>query len=157
MGKSVFSILVANHYGVLTKVAGVFARRACNIQSLTVCETLNPAFSRVTVVAEDSEETIRQVYNQTSKLEDVRDIALLAEGQYYERTLALIRLNPGAVLPLAFFQEKEQYIAVRDFNGDILLEIMGPTHVVDALIECLRDDIIDLSRSGSTALASIKS
>ena len=153
MVKSVFSILVANRYGVLTKVAGVFGRRGCNIQSLTVCATQDPDFSRITMVAEDSEETIRQVYNQTSRLEDVRDITLLPEGGYYERTLALIRLRSGAVLPAG--QPDTLCIAARTFDGGPVLEVSGPTEAVDALIGQLGDDIADLSRSGTTALKSM--
>ena len=150
MEKSIFSILVANHYGVLTKVAGVFGRRSCNIQSLTVCATKDPMFSRITVVAEDSEETIRQVYNQTSKLEDVREITLLPAGGYYERTLALLRLRPEAKLPTDLPEVLRTIECT--CNGVTVLEVVGSTETVDTLINRLGDDVIDLSLSGATAL-----
>ena len=50
MRKKVLSILVDNTSGVLSRVAGLFSRRGYNIDSLTVGETENPAFSRMTVV-----------------------------------------------------------------------------------------------------------
>ena len=49
MSKVVLSILVNNTSGVLSRVAGLFSRRGYNIDSLTVGETENPAFSRMTV------------------------------------------------------------------------------------------------------------
>ena len=51
MSKQVFSLLVDNQAGVLSRVSGLFSRRGYNIDSLTVGETENPAFSRITVVA----------------------------------------------------------------------------------------------------------
>ncbi|MDR2359878.1 MAG: ACT domain-containing protein [Oscillospiraceae bacterium] len=73
--RSTFRILVANRYGVLTKVAAAFARRACNIIFLEVHALADdPSRSVITAVAEDSRDTIRQVYNQLFKLEDVIEL-----------------------------------------------------------------------------------
>jgi len=68
MDKQVFSILVSNQYGVLTKVSAVFGRRGCNIHSLSVCPTAEPDLSRITAVVEDTSDTIKQVKNQLYRL-----------------------------------------------------------------------------------------
>ena len=49
-GKIVFSVLAVNHPGVLLRVAGLFARRGFNIDSLVACRTENPAYSRLTLL-----------------------------------------------------------------------------------------------------------
>ena len=51
MRKAVFSLLVENSSGVLSRVSGLFSRRGYNIESLTVGETLDPNYSRMTIVA----------------------------------------------------------------------------------------------------------
>ena len=62
--KTVISALVDNHSGVLLRVAGLFSRRGFNIDSLTVCETENPLFSRMTIVVPGDYNTIMQVVRQ---------------------------------------------------------------------------------------------
>ncbi len=72
MRKKVLSILVDNTSGVLSRVAGLFSRRGYNIDSLTVGETENPAFSRMTVVVRGDDHILEQIEKQVAKLEDVR-------------------------------------------------------------------------------------
>ncbi|MDE7298794.1 MAG: acetolactate synthase small subunit, partial [Lachnospiraceae bacterium] len=74
MRKMVLSILVDNTSGVLSRVSGLFSRRGYNITSLTVGETENPSFSRMTVVVRGEEQTLEQIYKQGEKLEDVVEI-----------------------------------------------------------------------------------
>ena len=68
MSKQVFSLLVDNQAGVLSRVSGLFSRRGYNIDSLTVGETENPAFSRITVVASGDADALEQIEKQLGKL-----------------------------------------------------------------------------------------
>ena len=72
--KVVFSLLVDNEAGVLSRVAGLFSRRGYNIDSLTVGETQDKCHSRMTVVAEGEPEVLEQIEKQLRKLVDVLDI-----------------------------------------------------------------------------------
>ena len=68
MRRAVFSILVDNSSGVLSRVAGLFSRRGYNIDSLTVGETEHPDISRMTVVARGEDSVLEQITKQLSKL-----------------------------------------------------------------------------------------
>ena len=81
MDKVVFSLLVENSSGVLSRVAGLFTRRGYNIDSIAAGVTADPKFTRITVVARGDEIILEQIEKQLNKLEDVVDIKkLLPEG-----------------------------------------------------------------------------
>ena len=80
MNKYVLSVLVANHAGVLSRVAGLFSRRGYNIDSLSVGETAKKGISRMTIVTEADEATFIQIKNQLAKLQEVIDISVLEEN-----------------------------------------------------------------------------
>ena len=65
--KRIVSVLVENKAGVLSRTAGLFARRGFNIESLAVGETEDPTISRMTIVAEGDERTLEQVEKQLNK------------------------------------------------------------------------------------------
>ena len=74
MRRSVLSLLVENTSGVLSRVAGLFSRRGYNIDSLTVGETMDPKYSRMTVALHGDDAIIDQIKKQLMKLEDVISI-----------------------------------------------------------------------------------
>ena len=73
--KHTLSILLQNEAGALVRVAGMFAARNCNIDSLTVAITHDPAVSQLTLVMQGPEATVRQIIEQTRKLVDVIDVS----------------------------------------------------------------------------------
>ena len=77
MNKKVLSVLVDNTSGVLNRVAGLFSRRGYNIDSLTVGETENPKYSRMTIVVTGDDDILEQIVKQITKLEDVRRVDVL--------------------------------------------------------------------------------
>ena len=77
MKRVVFSILVDNTSGVLSRISGLFSRRGYNIDSLTVGRTADDRYSRATVVAKGDEIILQQIENQLNKLVDVIDIKRL--------------------------------------------------------------------------------
>jgi acetolactate synthase I/III small subunit len=72
------SILLQNEAGALVRVAGLFAARGNNIDSLTVAATHDPAISQLTLVVHGNEETLEQILRQTRKLIDVLDVSSLS-------------------------------------------------------------------------------
>ena len=77
MRRAVFSILVDNSSGVLSRVAGLFSRRGYNIDSLTVGETLDTKLSRMTITVTGDDDILEQIEKQLAKLVDVSKIQML--------------------------------------------------------------------------------
>ena len=78
MDKLTIELTVANHYGVLSRVTGLYARRGYNIDSLHVNETEDPELSRMLIVSRGDEYVQTQMVRQLLKLYDVKDVALMA-------------------------------------------------------------------------------
>ena len=78
MEKFTVELLVSNHYGVLNRITGLYARRGYNIDSLYVNETENPEFSRMLIVSKGDEYIQTQIVRQLSKLYDVKQVTLMA-------------------------------------------------------------------------------
>ncbi len=90
--KHTISILVENHAGVLARVAGLFARRGFNIDSLAVGVTDDPKISRITIVADGNEYTLEQIEKQLNKLIDVIKVRHFEQSELLSRELVLIKV-----------------------------------------------------------------
>ena len=90
--KHTLSVLVENHAGVLSKVAGLFARRSFNIDSLAVGVTEDPNISRITIVVSGYENTVEQVEKQLNKLIDIIKVKVLSRGEYISEELVFIKI-----------------------------------------------------------------
>ena len=77
MKTQVFSLLVNNNTGLLSRVAGLFSRRGYNIDSITSGTTMNKSLTLITVVATGDTQVLSQIEKQLAKLEDVVDIKIL--------------------------------------------------------------------------------
>src|SRR3954464_8191042 len=89
-------VLVENKAGVLARVAGLFARRGYNIESLAVAPTDDPRFSRITVVGDAESAPIEQIIKQLFKLIHVVKISELAPGESVQRELCLMTVRAGS-------------------------------------------------------------
>lgn len=155
--KLALSALVNNHAGVLLRVAGLFARRGFNIQSLTVSKTENPEFSRMTIVSQADPSTFRQIEMQLLKIEDVQKVVRLEDDRMTSSELLLVKVSalnkdrPAVLGTLLKFGAR-----VRDIgHKTITAELTGETATVDEFVkEISQHHIIELSRSGITALGS---
>ncbi|MBW3659406.1 MAG: acetolactate synthase small subunit, partial [Actinobacteria bacterium] len=87
------SVLVENRPGVLTRIAGMFARRAYNIHSLAVGPTDDPRVSRLTIVAGTEAVKLEQVIKQLNKLVHVLKIVELDPAESVERELQLVKVT----------------------------------------------------------------
>ena len=90
--KHTLSVLVENHPGVLSRVAGLFARRGFNIESLAVGTTTDPSVSCITIVADDRENVMEQLGKQLNKLIDVIKVRDFAPEDIISRELALVKV-----------------------------------------------------------------
>ena len=93
MKKQVFSLLVNNNTGLLSRVAGLFSRRGYNIDSITSGTTMNKSLTRITVVATGDVQILSQIEKQLAKLEDVVDIKILKDGESVCRELIMLKVR----------------------------------------------------------------
>lgn len=155
MRRMVLSILVDNTAGVLSRVSGLFSRRGYNIDSVTVSETENPAYSRMTVAVTGDEQILDQIRKQLAKLEDVREIKELADDNSVCRELVLVKVLAGQ-------NERQAIIAIADiFRAKIvdvalesmIIELTGSQGKLEAFIKLLDGfEIKELVRTGLTGL-----
>ncbi len=151
----IFSVLVENKAGVLSKVANLFARRGHNIDSLAVGETQLPELSRITVMVNISEESVQQVIRQLYKLQDVLMVKRLLPGDHFSRQLVLIKVQADAS------QRGELIQLASVFRGHIVdvsqstvtVEVSGAEEKVNALQNMLEPyKILELVRTGLVAI-----
>ena len=137
MSKVVLSILVNNTSGVLSRVAGLFSRRGYNIDSLTVGETEDPAFSRMTVSVTGDGIVLEQIEKQVNKLEDVKSVKQLTGEASVCRELILVKVEA----------RKEERPAI-----NAVVDIFR-AKIVDAFIKLIEGyEIIELVRTGISGL-----
>lgn len=91
--KHTISVLVENQAGVLARIAGLFARRGFNIDSLAVGVTDDVNVSRITIVADGDEYTLEQIEKQLNKLIDVIKVKTLSSDSVVSRELVLIKVG----------------------------------------------------------------
>src|SRR5574344_2019226 len=103
--EKVFSLIVDNTSGVLSRISGLFSRRGYNIESITAGVTADPRFTRITIVASGDDEILDQIEKQVAKLVDVRDIKELEPENSVYRELALIKVKTDS-------KERQGVIAV---------------------------------------------
>jgi acetolactate synthase-1/3 small subunit len=153
--KHIISALVENKPGVLAHVAGMFAARAFNIDSLVVGRTEDPQLSRMTIVVVGDDRVVEQVRKQLAKIVPVvkvqdfvgkpvvaRDLMLIAVSVPPERRpeiLALIEMFKGKVVDISPKQ--------------LMVEVSGPEAKIEAFIEaCKPYGIKSVARTGTIAM-----
>ena len=155
MAKHTLSVLVENHAGVLSRVAGLFSRRGFNIESLAVGVTENPDISRMTIVVDGDDYTVEQVTKQLNKLIDVIKVKQLDKSECVSRELALIKVEASAATRSEIMQIVEVFRAnIVDISKDTLtIEASGGINKVGALEDMLRQfGIKEIVRTGMIAL-----
>jgi acetolactate synthase-1/3 small subunit len=150
------SIIVADQPGELSRIVGLFSARGFNIQTISVGETLDPRWSRVTIVTRGDDRTIQQIVKQCERLARVREVQDVTTRPHIEREMALITVgaNAGAarqdVLSLvSVFRAKVVDIS----HTHLIVEASGNKEKVDTFIELLRPiGIVDITRTGHIAI-----
>jgi acetolactate synthase-1/3 small subunit len=159
--KAIFSVLVHNEYGVVTRISGLFTRRGFNITSFTGEETEDPKISRITIVAEGDKRELAQIKSQVEKLVDVIKVVELDVKSSVHRELALIKVRTEDKNRTEIFQIIESFRGkVIDIDPEaVVIEITGDLHKVKAflnmmkhygIVESVRTGIIALQRGGES-------
>ncbi len=149
------SILVRNHAGVLSHVAGLFTRRGYNIESITAGVTENPEITRITIVVTGDNRIVEQVAKQCQKLVDVIKVTSLKYNESVTRELAIIVVTASQ-------QTRSQIIEIADvFDAKIvdmsecaiMLEVTGNTRSINSIIQLLSPfGIEEIARTGVVVL-----
>ncbi len=154
--KHVLSILVENKPGILTRVAGLFARRGFNIDTLTVGPTEDEDVSRITLTVDGALHPIDQVTKQLHKLIQVLKIRDLEPGDTVARELALFKVAAEGT------QRAEVIQICEIFRGKVVdvtrramvLEITGTTDKIAAFEKMVRPfGLIEMMRTGEIAIS----
>ena len=154
--RHVISALVMNEPGVLANVAGMFAARGFNIDSLVVGRTENPELSRMTIVVNADDNTVDQVRKQLSKLVPVASLHDFRGTAYVESDLMLLTVTAppekrGEVIDLAAVFEGK----ITDVSPiTMMIEVAGSEEKLERFIELMRPyGIEELARTGVIAMA----
>ncbi|MBE6872075.1 MAG: acetolactate synthase small subunit [Ruminococcaceae bacterium] len=153
--KSVIAVYVENKYGVLTRVAGLFMRRGFNIDSLTVGETEDPKYSRITITLNGDEYVREQLINQLKKLYNVKKVKLLSGESSVERELMIMKVKNTPETRSEVMAAAEVYRAkIIDYTTDAMcIEVTGEPSKMKAFIEVMKPlGIVEMCRTGVVAL-----
>lgn len=154
--KRVYSLLVDNTPGVLSRIAGLFSRRGYSIDSITAGVTADPRFTRITIVASGDELILSQIEKQVRKLEDVIEIKVLKEGESVYRELIMVKVRVNAA-------QRAEVISLTDIfrakvvdveKESLMVELTGNQSKLEAFLNLLDGyEILELARTGITGLS----
>lgn len=158
--RRIISILLQNEAGALARVAGMFAARGYNIDSLTVAATHDASVSRLTLVTVGDDAVIDQIIKQSRKLIDVIEIADLTGREHLESELLLVKLElapdaPDALATLVTFLRRHPRAQVLDISAGVrTIEYTGTGLEIGEFLDGLASigRVLELARSGSAAL-----
>lgn len=156
MKQRIYSVLVDNTAGVLTRLSGLFSRRGYNIDSLTVGVTADPNYSRMTIVTSGDDLTLDQIGRQLEKQVDVKDIKVLRTDKSVSRELIMVKVKTDK-------EERQNLIELSNIfrakivdigPNSMIVELTGSGSKLDGFIKMLEDyEILELARTGQTGLS----
>jgi acetolactate synthase I/III small subunit len=154
--KHTLSIMVENKPGVLTRIAGLFARRGFNIETLAVGPTDDPTTSRITLTVDGAAHPIDQVTKQLHKLVNVLKIRDLEPAEMVARELALFKLSVDADTRPQILQYTEIFRGkVVDVDKrSVTVEVTGSDDKIAAFERMVRPfGLIEMVRTGEIAVS----
>ena len=155
MNRYIISALVSNQFGVLARVSSMFARRGYNIDSLTVGETTDPSFSRMTITVTCDESTKEQVVKQLSKIFDVKKVQVMKPEETVVKELMMIKINaPKNVRTDIMVTIDPFHAKIVDLTPEaMVIELTGDQSKLNAFLTLMEQyGIIELCRTGITAM-----
>lgn len=153
--KHIFSMLVDNQPGVLSRIVGLFSGKGFNIESLCVAETMDPLVSRITIVTKANKPLVEQIEKQLNKLINVIKIRDLTGTKSVKREMALICIKAkpehrAEILRIVdIFRCKIVDVGLEHY----IIEVTGDEGKISALLNLLKPmGIKKIARSGTLAL-----
>ncbi len=150
------SVLVANKFGVLSRISGLFSGRGFNIESLNVAETNDPNISRMTIVTRGDDKKVEQITKQLNKLVDIIKVIDLTHENFIDREMVLIKMNAEPknreeiLRIVGIFRAKVVDVSSSTYT----IEITGDQGKLKGIMELLRPlGIKEIVRSGRIALS----
>lgn len=152
----VYSLIVDNNPGVLSRISGLFSRRGYSIDSITAGVTADPRFTRITIVASGDELILSQIEKQVRKLEDIIEIKVLKPEDSVYRELIMVKVRANAA-------QRTEIISLADIfrakivdveKESIMIELTGNQSKLEAFLNLLDGfEILELARTGITGLS----
>ena len=149
----VYSLIVDNNPGVLSRIAGLFSRRGYSIDSITAGVTADPRFTRITIVASGDELILSQIEKQVRKLEDIIKIKVLKPSESVYRELIMVKIRANAA-------QRSEIISIADIfrakivdveKESLMVELTGNQSKLDAFLKILYGyEIQEHARTGIT-------
>jgi acetolactate synthase-1/3 small subunit len=154
--KHIISALVQNEPGVLAHVAGMFAARAFNIDSLAVGRTDDPTISRMTIVVVGDDRVLEQVRKQLAKIITIVKVQDFVGQDVVARDLMLLSVftppekRPEILALIEMFNAKVVDIGPKF----VMVEVSGPESKIEAFIDACRPyGVKNVVRTGTVAMA----
>jgi acetolactate synthase-1/3 small subunit len=157
MKKHIISILVENKFGVLSRIAGLFSGRGFNIETISSGQTLDPKINQITIVTNTGDEQIyEQIIKHLNKLIDVIKVTDLADKEYVEREMCLVKVN-------ASMEHRAEALRIADiFRARVVdssqksytFMLTGDEKKINAFLELFEPiGIKEIVRTGKVAIA----
>ena len=154
--KHILSILVENKPGVLTRIAGLFARRGFNIDTLAVGPTDDPTLSRITLTLDGAMHPIDQVTKQLHKLVNVIKIRDLEPTETVARELALFKISADGASRAEVMQMVEIFRGkiIDVAKRSVIVEVTGSWEKIEAFERMVRPfGLVEMARTGEIAIS----
>ena len=153
--KHTLSVLVEDESGVLTRIAGLFARRGFNIESLAVGPAEQAGISRITMVVPAEDKTIDQLTKQLYKLVNILRVQDISNIPCVERELMLLKVNANASRRSEILEITQIFRArVVDLSeSSLIIEVTGDPGKMMAIEQILTPfGITEIARTGKISL-----
>jgi len=153
----IIGMLVEDHAGVMTKIAGLFARRGYNIKTITVGNTHTPGISKIIISVKGDDKILEQIEKQCNKLIDVIKVSDLGKDDSIITEAGLIKVS------IKNSKEKDDIIKYVDVYKNkivdltskmVIIQVNGGPDKIDNFIELMKPfGIKEVARTGITAIS----
>ena len=157
--KHIFSILLTNESGVLTRVSGLFSARGYNIESLTVAPTADKSLSRMTIVTTGEDKVAEQIVKQLHKLVDVIEVSDLAGEKHVQREMLLAKIaydnNAQSIQDIYKLADDHDAEIIECLDTYCMIQMMAVDSKIDGFIRVIEANwnVLEIVRSGAITLS----
>jgi len=154
MKRRAILVFMLNRPGVLNKISSLIRRKMYNVETITACPTLLPGVTRMTLtLREDSDVKMVQVIRQIEKLTEIISAKELDMEEGFLREVGIVKFEADNAR-LDTLHQKFSFDVLDHQNHELyIVQIAGTSKMIDDFLEEIgRDKIIEVARSGFTAM-----